>query len=94
MHILYSKDQDHDGVPLPKEHLFGTDDKKVDSDGDGLPDYDEINGWTKGESTVKIYTNPANADTDGDGLNDLEDPEPTKRAMFEDATLSMLQVFA
>ena len=94
VHILYSKDQDHDGVPLPKEHLFGTDDKKVDSDGDGLPDYDEINGWTKGESTVKIYTNPANADTDGDGLNDLEDPEPTKRAMFEDATLSMLQVFA
>ena len=94
VHILYSKDQDHDGVPLPKEHLFGTDDKKVDSDGDGLPDYDEINGWTKGESKTKIYTNPANADTDGDGLNDLEDPEPTKRAMFEDATLSMLQVFA
>ena len=94
VHIFYSKDQDHDGVPLPKEHLFGTDDKKVDSDGDGLSDYDEITGWTQGESKTKIYTNPANADTDGDGMNDKEDPDPTKRAMFEDATLSMLQVFA
>ncbi len=94
VHIFYSKDQDHDGVPLPTEYLFGTDDKKEDSDGDGLSDYDEINGWTKGESTVKIYTNPTDADTDGDGLNDKEDPEPTKRPMFKDATLSMLQVFA
>ncbi|WP_173474559.1 hypothetical protein [Fibrobacter succinogenes] len=94
VHIFYSKDQDHDGVPLPTEYLFGTDDKKADSDGDGLSDYDEIIGWTKGESTVKIYTNPANDDTDGDGLNDKEDPEPTKRAMFEDASLSILKVLA
>ena len=93
VHIFYSKDQDHDGVPLPTEHLFGTDDTKVDTDGDGISDYDEITGWTKGESTVKIYTNPADADTDGDGLNDKEDPEPTKRSMFMDATLFSLQVF-
>ena len=94
VHIFYSKDQDNDGIPLPTEHLFGTDDTKVDSDGDGLSDYDEITGWIKGESTVKIYTNPADADTDGDGLNDKEDPEPTKRAMFSDASLFSLQVFA
>lgn len=93
VHIFYSKDQDHDGVPLPTEHLFGTVDTKVDTDGDGISDYDEITGWTKGESTVKIYTNPANADTDGDGMNDKEDPEPTKRPMFTDASLSLLQVF-
>ena len=94
VHIFYSKDQDHDGVPLPTEHMFGTDDKKVDSDGDGLSDYDEITGWTKGKSKTKIYTNPANKDTDGDGLDDKNDPEPTKRAMFKDASLAMLQVFA
>ena len=100
VHIFYSKDQDHDGVPLLTEHLFGSDDTKADSDGDGLSDYDEINGWTKGESTAKIYTNPANEDTDGDGMNDKEDPEPTrntellKRLTFKDATLSMLRVFA
>ncbi len=100
VHIFFSRDQDHDGVPLPTEHLFGTDDKKVDSDGDGLSDYEEINGWTKGKSKTKIYTDPANEDTDGDGLNDKEDPEPTKntdlleRLTFKDATLSVLQVFA
>ena len=94
VHIFYSKDQDHDGVPLPTEHLFGTSDKKVDSDGDGLSDYDEITGWTKGKSKTKIYTDPANADTDGDGMNDKEDPEPTRRPMFKDASLAMLQVFA
>ena len=100
VHIFYSKDQDHDGVPLLTEHLFGSSDKKVDSDGDGLSDYDEINGWTKGKSKTKIYTNPANKDTDGDGINDKEDPKPTenteliRRLTFEDATLSMLQVFA
>ena len=94
VHIFYSKDQDHDGIPLLTEHMFGTDDKKADSDGDGLSDYDEITGWTKDKSKTKIYTNPANKDTDGDGLNDKEDPEPTRREMFTDASLSMLQVFA
>lgn len=94
VHIFYSKDQDHDGVPLTTEHMFATSDTTADSDGDGLSDYEEITGWTMGESTVKIYTNPANEDTDGDGLNDKEDPEPTKRSMFKDASLSMLQVFA
>lgn len=89
VHIFYSKDQDHDGVPLPTEHLFGTDDKKEDSDSDGLSDYEEINGWTKGESTVMIYTNPTNEDTDGDGLKDKEDPEPTNREKFKKGRLMM-----
>ena len=79
VHIFYSQDHDHDGVPLLTERLFGTSDKKADTDGDGLSDYEEINGWTKGKSKTKIYTNPANEDTDGDGMNDKEDPEPTKK---------------
>ena len=78
VHIFYSKDQDNDGIPLLTERMFGTSDKKVDSDGDGLSDYDEIYGWTKGKSKTKIFTDPTNKDTDGDGLNDMDDPEPTK----------------
>ena len=76
------------------EHLFGTNDKKADSDGDGLSDYDEITGWTQDGDSVKIYTSPTNEDTDGDGLNDKKDPEPTRREMFKDASLYLLQVFA
>ena len=78
VHIFYNKDQDNDGIPLLTERMFGTSDKKVDSDGDGLSDYDEIYGWTKGKSKTKIFTDPTNKDTDGDGLNDMDDPEPTK----------------
>ena len=94
VHIFYSKDQDHDGIPLTTEHQFATSDTTADSDGDGLTDYDEITGWTQDGDSVKIYTSPTNKDTDGDGLNDKEDPEPTKRPMFKDASLFKLQVFA
>ena len=94
VHIFYSKDQDHDGVPLTTEHQFATSDTTADTDGDGLTDYDEITGWTQDGDSVKIYTSPTNEDTDGDGLNDKEDPEPTKRPMFKDASLFKLQVFA
>ena len=94
VHIFYSKDQDHDGVPLTTEHQFATSDTTADTDGDGLTDYDEITGWTQDGDSVKIYTSPTNEDTDGDGMNDKEDPEPTKRPMFKDASLFKLQVFA
>jgi hypothetical protein len=94
VHIFYSKDQDHDGLPLVTEHQFATSDTTADTDGDGLTDYDEITGWTQDGDSVKIYTSPTNEDTDGDGMNDKEDPEPTKRPMFKDASLFKLQVFA
>lgn len=54
-------DSDLDGLSDVEEKQFGTDPKNIDTDGDGLTDYDEI----------KIYhTNPLKADTDGDGYND------------------------
>ncbi|HNQ43929.1 MAG TPA: hypothetical protein PKI59_05840, partial [Candidatus Cloacimonadota bacterium] len=43
-------------VPVEKVDLT-----KIDSDGDGISDYDEINVYK---------TDPNNPDTDGDGLND------------------------
>lgn len=45
------------------------DNKSVDSDSDGLTDYDEINGLRTGMGKT-FYTNPNNPDTDGDGLDD------------------------
>lgn len=60
---------------------------QLDSDGDGLTDYDEINvyhtdpnnpdtdgdGLKDGEEVLKYKTNPLNPDTDGDGLKDGEE---------------------
>jgi len=42
-------------------------DDDLDSDGDGISDYDEINGF------FGVPTDPNNADTDGDGLTDYEE---------------------
>ncbi len=61
--------------------------KKVDSDGDGISDYDEINiyktdplkadtdgdGLSDGDEILKYKTDPLKADTDGDGLKDGEE---------------------
>ncbi len=54
-------DADLDGLTDAEEKQLGTNPKNIDTDGDGLTDYDE----------VKIYhTNPLKADTDGDGYGD------------------------
>ncbi len=47
--IFYNVDKDNDGVPYNEELLYGTDDNKEDTDGDGLNDYDEIYGWIPSE---------------------------------------------
>ena len=43
--IFYNVDKDNDGVPYNEELLYGTDDTKIDTDGDTLTDYEEIYGW-------------------------------------------------
>ena len=45
--FMYNEDRDHDHVPASMENMLGISDEKVDSDGDQLSDFDEINGWTK-----------------------------------------------
>ena len=92
--LNYSKDYDNDGIPLTTEHILGTSDTLTDSDNDSIPDYDEITGWVPEGSTDTVRTNPTNPDTDGDDIRDLHDPKPTRRAMFTDASLSTLEVFA
>ena len=70
-------DDDNDGVSDALEGLAGSSTVLIDSDADGLTDYQEIawdgdpNNYTPGADL-----NPASADTDGDGLPDGSDPVP------------------
>jgi hypothetical protein len=54
-------DPDDDGLTNKEEYDNGTNPRKPDTDGDGLPDGDEVHTW---------HTDPINWDTDGDGLPD------------------------
>lgn len=90
--FIYNEDLDHDGVPASTEDLQGTNDNNVDSDGDGISDYDEIKGWKRG-SEGPFYTNPARKDTDGDGIDDKDDPEPTVRKLYTSTVIDTLYVY-
>jgi len=58
---LPAVDSDADGLNDQEERLYGTDLLKVDTDNDGLTDYQE----------VKVFkTDPNNPDTDGDSYQD------------------------
>ena len=57
-------DYDGDGVTDKVEASKGSDPHKIDSDGDGLDDYQEI---------MVYFTNPANVDSDGDDLSDYQE---------------------
>ena len=101
--LIYSTDQDNDGVPLNEELIYGTDDTKADTDGDGLTDYEEIYGWYKSHldsrysDATRVYTNPINTDTDGDDLLDYSadsakrDTDPVTPKMKDDASLGICQ---
>ncbi|WP_448581171.1 LamG-like jellyroll fold domain-containing protein, partial [Thermaurantiacus sp.] len=62
------QDWDGDGANNAQEFRNGTNPRAADSDGDGISDGEEINGFTAGGSTY--FSNPRLRDTDGDGLSD------------------------
>ena len=83
--IVTYRDEDGDGVELRDERAEGSNDKKADTDGDGISDFDELtlvrdiktqrpgDPAVRGEVTsltVKRRTSPVSADTDGDGSGD------------------------
>lgn len=77
VHIFYNVDRDGDGVPLNYELRYGTSDDNIDTDGDGLTDFEEIFGWygkgkldAKYTQNARCYTKPLLVDTDGDDLLD------------------------
>ena len=45
--LMYNEDRDHDRVPASMENMLGISDNNLDSDGDQISDFDEINGWSK-----------------------------------------------
>lgn len=59
----YEKDSDSDGLPDVAEELLGTDTTKIDTDGDGLTDYDEY--------TI-VLTDPLIWDSIGEGKSDAD----------------------
>lgn len=74
--LWYVQDTDKDGLFAREEFMAGCSDSLVDTDGDGISDYDEVkNGWllaTPG-NVRRVYAHPGRADTDLDGVpDDLE----------------------
>ncbi|MEO0604865.1 MAG: hypothetical protein AAF211_25760, partial [Myxococcota bacterium] len=62
--LVVARDGDNDGVPYEIERRYGSRDDRVDTDGDGLSDAEEIRWWG---------THPGQRDTDRDGLPDGEE---------------------
>jgi hypothetical protein len=89
--FIYSTDSDRDGLPLRIEELVGSSDASMDSDGDGIRDYDEVKGFLR--DGVLYTTNPGLADTDNDGLDDAIDPVPDARELFETTTIDSVEIF-
>lgn len=97
--IFYDTDNDNDGVSTSTEKYYGSSDDMVDTDGDGLTDYEEIFGFERGG---KIFcTNPNSIDTDGDmyfaeykydalQYNDKNDTDPTVPFINDYAVLNSI----
>ncbi len=84
--LVFTRDQDQDGL-LEREEIFNaSSDTDNDTDGDGISDYDEVRtGWSvtlKGTGVYKVFSSPASSDSDFDGLRDDEEmlygTDPTK----------------
>ena len=76
--LMYAEDRDLDGVMGHEERRYGSSDSpgSVDSDGDGLSDFFEVNEnrvITTDRVSFVVTTSPGSADTDGDGLDDLDE---------------------
>ena len=91
VNIIYSIDNDEDGLVKSIEDMYGSSDSNTDSDGDTIPDIDEVTGWDLTDGTT-VYTNPALADTDGDGVNDNIDVDPVGTYKHETANIATLSV--
>ncbi|MHA1868038.1 MAG: FG-GAP-like repeat-containing protein [Candidatus Heimdallarchaeaceae archaeon] len=83
-------DSDDDGLFDHEEKILGTDISKVDTDSDGLNDFNEINIYS---------TDPTTADTDSDGLNDFNEiniysTDPTTADTDSDGMIDSYEVYS
>ncbi|MCI0514742.1 hypothetical protein L0128_16120 [candidate division KSB1 bacterium] len=87
--LAFTTDRDDDGVPdddprLPlDEKRLGSNPQKIDTDGDGLTDLQELAaanwvtaGWGEDYRPPQHFPNLNTVDTDRDGLTDKADPYP------------------
>jgi len=76
-------DDDNDGLSDLIEAALNTNPLLIDSDGDTITDFDEVNvDGNPANYQSGIDTNPNDSDTDGDGLDDAVDPAPLTPATF------------
>jgi hypothetical protein len=72
--LMYTSDDDEDGLFLREEYLYGSDDTLDDTDEDTIPDYDEVRvGWLVARVPglpYKTFPSPARPDSDLDGTRD------------------------
>jgi hypothetical protein len=80
--LAYITDVDGDGLSAREEFLYRTKDSEIDTDGDGLTDFEEIKtGWTVTQSDVlTVYSDPLSADADRDGLSDIQERDSASGA--------------
>ncbi|MBN1328923.1 MAG: hypothetical protein JXA54_05570 [Candidatus Heimdallarchaeota archaeon] len=60
-------DSDNDGLSDGLEYILGSSQNVIDSDRDGIADFDEVYG------RFGFNTNPANSDSDNDGISDYDE---------------------
>ncbi len=83
-------DRDRDGLFDDEESAAGTDPNNPDTDGDGLTDFEEVNGYVirvrqnNAFFDVHVFPNPLIVDTDGDGLTDFEEAAGNTNAELVD----------
>ena len=104
VYLAYVSDRDRDGLFTREENLVGTSDDLVDTDGDGLTDFEEVRtGWRVGGSlpfyaeSNQVFPSPLYADLDGDGLTDPEErdleTDPRRRDTDSDGIDDGLDAF-
>jgi hypothetical protein len=75
--LVFTEDQDRDGLCAIEEAALGTSDMDIDSDDDGLSDFFETRvGWNvavTGQPVRHVFSPPRQADVDGDGLSDRQE---------------------
>ena len=75
--LVYTRDLDEDGLHEFEERAYGSSDLAVDTDGDGISDFEEVRvGWTvrvTPGTPRKVFSDPSRPDSDMDGLSDFEE---------------------